>query len=95
MVVLLVDPPFRSAVRRRRLVVGGVTRRALYHVTWTLVSEERRRNLAGSEGRLRDFLISLFSSGEPMRAVSLPKVVDVDREADVRCAEELARGAAR
>jgi len=51
----------------------------------------RRMDLSSAEGRLRDFLISLRASGEPMRAVSLPKVVDVDRAADVRSAEGLAR----
>jgi NDP-sugar pyrophosphorylase family protein len=42
-------------------------------------------------GRLRDFLAWLCASGHPMAAVSIPRVVDVDRPEDLRLAEELAR----
>lgn len=53
----------------------------------------RARSLAVSSGadRLRFFLAELFEGGEPMLAVSIPEVVDVDRGRDVRLAEELFR----
>ena len=52
---------------------------------------ERARRLAppGSLGRLREYLAWLCESGEPLRAVSIAKAVDVDRPEDVRLAEEL------
>jgi GTP:adenosylcobinamide-phosphate guanylyltransferase len=45
--------------------------------------------------RLRDFLIHLSASGETIRAVTIPKVVDVDRGADVRQAEAMEDSGAR
>lgn len=43
--------------------------------------------------RLRTFLGELLVSGEPMRAIAIADVVDVDRERDVRTAEALAKRA--
>jgi NDP-sugar pyrophosphorylase family protein len=45
---------------------------------------------AGLE-RLRDFLAWLCASGHAMSAVSIPRVIDVDRPEDLRLAEEMAR----
>lgn len=52
----------------------------------------RARDLAvlSRAGRLRSFLAELLEQGEPMLAVSIPEVVDVDRGRDVRLAEDLA-----
>jgi NDP-sugar pyrophosphorylase family protein len=46
---------------------------------------------AASLPRLRDFLAWLCKSGEPIQAVEVGKVVDVDRAEDLESAEELAR----
>ena len=57
----------------------------------------RARTLAvsapGSLDRLRAFLGWLVREGEPVRAVEIPKVIDVDRGRDVALAEELAAAA--
>ena len=45
--------------------------------------------------RLRDYLAWLCASGHPMSAISIPRVVDVDRPEDLRLAEELARESAQ
>lgn len=59
------------------------------------VVPERLRHAGGLPeapgGRLRDLLAALHASGAPMRAVEIPKVVDVDRSEDVEAAEGLAR----
>ncbi len=41
--------------------------------------------------RLREFLGWLVASGAPVRGVSLPEVIDVDRPADLALAEEMLR----
>ena len=53
----------------------------------------RARELASSApaDRLRGFLRWLVTEGEPVRAVSIAQVVDVDRGRDVQVAEDLAR----
>jgi hypothetical protein len=57
------------------------------------VSEEARaKTPPASLGRLREYLAWLCDAGEPMRAVSIGKAVDVDRPEDVRLAESLLRG---
>ena len=40
-------------------------------------------------GRLREYLAWLCASGEPVRAVTIERVVDIDRPADVALAAEL------
>lgn len=57
---------------------------------------ERARSLSPPEGlpRLRDFLSWLCAEGEPIAAVSIEKVVDVDRLEDLEMARELAGGSA-
>ncbi len=57
------------------------------------VFSARARGLACSApaDRLRGFLRWLVTEGEPVRAVSIAQVVDVDRGRDVQVAEDLAR----
>jgi NDP-sugar pyrophosphorylase family protein len=57
------------------------------------VVPERVRGPAPPAGlrRLRDYLGWLHASGEPVSAVSIPKVIDVDRPVDLALAEALAR----
>jgi GTP:adenosylcobinamide-phosphate guanylyltransferase/glutathione synthase/RimK-type ligase-like ATP-grasp enzyme len=55
-------------------------------------SERARRRAPADLPRLRDYLAWLVQNGEPVRAIEIPKVVDVDRAADVAAAEEMARG---
>ncbi len=55
-------------------------------------SERARREAPADLPRLRDYLAWLVQNGEPVRAIEIPKVVDVDRAADVAAAEEMARG---
>jgi len=55
------------------------------------VVSERARLLSppATLGRLREYLAWLCASGEPIRAISIAKAVDVDRPEDVRLAESL------
>lgn len=55
-------------------------------------SESARRRAPADLPRLRDYLAWLVQNGEPVRAIEIPKVVDVDRAVDVAAAEEMARG---
>ena len=50
----------------------------------------RRLGVPHELGRLRDFLAWLAKSGEPIEALEIGKVVDVDRAEDLAVAEELA-----
>jgi NDP-sugar pyrophosphorylase family protein len=55
------------------------------------VLSERARGLEppAGLGRLREYLAWLCASGEPIRAVTIERAVDIDRPEDVRLAEEL------
>ena len=68
---------------------GGAVTAGLYLLS------ERARSLSPPESlpRLRDFLAWLCASGEPIAAVSIEKVVDVDRPEDLETARELAGAA--
>jgi len=55
-------------------------------------SERARRRAPADLPRLRDYLAWIVQNGEPVRAIEIPKVVDVDWRADVAAAEEMARG---
>jgi GTP:adenosylcobinamide-phosphate guanylyltransferase len=56
------------------------------------VFSERARGQAPADlPRLRDYLAWLVQNGEPVRAIEIPKVVDVDRAADVAAAEAMDR----
>lgn len=63
---------------------GTLVTAGMYVVT------ERVRTAAPPLPRLRDFLAWLVERGEPVYAETIPKVVDVDRAADVALAEALA-----
>ena len=52
----------------------------------------RRLATIAAASRLREFLVTLVASGEPVHGVVLPAVVDVDRPEDVALAEALASG---
>jgi hypothetical protein len=59
---------------------------------------DRARRLAGPPRelpRLRDFLAWLLAEGEPIHAIDVGEVVDVDRASDVEAAERLAAKFAR
>jgi NDP-sugar pyrophosphorylase family protein len=59
---------------------------------------DRARRLAGPPPelpRLRDFLAWLLAEGEPIHAIDVGEVVDVDRASDVEAAERLAAKFAR
>src|SRR5215813_8075849 len=56
------------------------------------VFSERARGLTPPPmPRLRDYLGWLVEAGEPVRAIEIPKVVDVDRGIDIAEAEEMSR----
>jgi GTP:adenosylcobinamide-phosphate guanylyltransferase len=55
-------------------------------------SEQARRQAPADLPRLRDYLAWLVQNGERVRAIEIPKVVDVDRAADVAAAEAMAGG---
>jgi GTP:adenosylcobinamide-phosphate guanylyltransferase len=55
-------------------------------------SEPARRRAPADLPRLRDYLAWLVQNGERVRAIEIPKVVDVDRAADVAAAGAMALG---
>jgi NDP-sugar pyrophosphorylase family protein len=62
------------------------------------VFSERARRLAGPPpqlDRLRDFLAWLHASGEPITAIEVGTVIDVDRAVDIEAAERLASSITR
>ena len=66
---------------------GNVVTAGMY-----LVPERVRRMVPPPEvKRLRDFLVWLLNRGEPVYAVIVPAVVDVDRDEDILHAETLTR----
>lgn len=77
----------------RVVEIGGLAGDAV--TAGLYVVPERVRAVAPSRpaGRLREFLAFLCGAGEPIAAVSIPKVIDVDRPDDLALAEEMAREA--
>lgn len=73
--------------------IGGVSGDSVTAGLYLL--SERARSLTPPENlpRLRDFLAWLCASGEPIAAVSIAKVVDVDRPEDLEMARALAGAA--
>jgi len=69
--------------------IGGPGGDAVTAGFYALSDGARRRTPPSSLGRLREFLAWLCASGEPMRAISIAKAVDVDRPEDVALAETL------
>jgi NDP-sugar pyrophosphorylase family protein len=85
-------PLWVTVTRRSRVtVVGGSRGNAVTAGIYVVPERVRRLHAPPGLGRLRDFLAWLARSGEPIEAVSIPKVVDVDRIEDLAAAEELAR----
>lgn len=77
----------------RVTVVGGDSGDAVTAGIYVFPEKVRRLGIPSSLGRLRDFLAWLAKSGEPVEALDIPKVVDVDRAEDLAVAQELAAGA--
>jgi NDP-sugar pyrophosphorylase family protein len=69
--------------------IGGPAGDAVTAGIYAVSERARGRTAPASCGRLREYLGWLCESGEPMRAVSIGKAVDVDRPEDVRLAESL------
>jgi len=76
----------------RVTVVGGASGDAVTAGIYVFPERVRKMAIPGELGRLRDFLAWLAKS-EPIEAVDIPKVVDVDRAEDLAVAEELAAAA--
>ncbi len=88
-------PLWVTTTRKGRVtVVGGASGDAVTAGIYVVPERVRRMRIPSSLPRLRDFLAWLCKSGEPMQAVEIGKVVDVDRAQDLEAAEELARAAA-
>jgi NDP-sugar pyrophosphorylase family protein len=78
----------------RVTVVGGASGDAVTAGIYVFPEKIRRLGIPASLGRLRDFLAWLAKSGEPIEALDIPKVVDVDRAEDLAQARELAAASA-
>ncbi len=74
-------------------VVGGASGDVVTAGIYVFPQRVRRLGIPSSLGRLRDFLAWLAKSGEPIEAVEIEKVVDVDRAEDLAEAELLAAAA--
>ena len=70
--------------------IGGSTGDAVTAGIYVFPERVRRLGVPPELGRLRDFLAWLAKSGEPIQALEIEKVVDVDRAEDLAVAEELA-----
>jgi NDP-sugar pyrophosphorylase family protein len=75
----------------RVTVVGGSSGDAVTAGIYVFPERVRQLGIPSSLGRLRDFLAWLAESGEPIEALDIPMVVDVDRAEDLAAAEELAK----
>jgi NDP-sugar pyrophosphorylase family protein len=74
--------------------IGGASGDAVTAGFYVVPERVRRLVAPASLGRLREFLAWLCAAGEPIAAVSIPKVIDVDRPDDLALAEALARDTA-
>ncbi len=70
--------------------VGGSTGDAVTAGIYVFPEKVRQMGIPNELGRLRDFLAWLAKSGEPIQALEIAKVVDVDRAEDLAVAERLA-----
>lgn len=70
--------------------IGGASGDAVTAGIYAFPERVRKLTAPPELPRLRDFLAWLVEDGEPVRAVSIEKVVDVDRGIDVELAERLA-----
>ena len=71
--------------------IGGTSGDAVTAGIYVVAQNVRNLQPPSELGRLREFLSWLCTEGHPLRALSIPRVVDVDRPEDVRLAEEMAR----
>ncbi|HTO87632.1 MAG TPA: NDP-sugar synthase [Thermoanaerobaculia bacterium] len=69
--------------------IGGAEGDAVTAGLYVISEGARRLEPPATLGRLREYLSWLCAAGEPIRAVSIPRAVDVDRPEDVRLAETL------
>jgi NDP-sugar pyrophosphorylase family protein len=69
--------------------IGGPAGDAVTAGLYVISERSRRLEPPATLGRLREYLSWLCAAGEPIRAVSIPRAVDVDRPEDVRLAESL------
>lgn len=86
-------PLWVTTTRRGRVsAIGGASGDAVTAGIYVFPEKVRRLGIPAGLGlgRLRDFLAWLAKLGEPIEAVEIEKVVDVDRPEDVAAAEELA-----
>ena len=74
--------------------VGGDSGGAVTAGVYAISERARAKTPPPALGKLREYLAWLCDAGEPMRAASIGKAVDVDRPEDVRLAESLLAGAA-
>jgi NDP-sugar pyrophosphorylase family protein len=88
------EPPEELARSGRVTVVGGSSGDAVTAGIYVFPEEVRALGIPAGLGRLRDFLAWLAKSGEPVEAVEIPKVVDVDRAEDLAEAEAMAAAGA-
>src|SRR5262249_56994316 len=72
-------------IRRAGGAWGDAATAGIYAVS----ERARARTPPETLGRLREYLGWLCEAGEPLRAVSIGRAVDVDRPEDVRLAESL------
>ncbi|HKD18655.1 MAG TPA: NTP transferase domain-containing protein [Thermoanaerobaculia bacterium] len=78
----------------RVTVVGGAAGDAVTAGIYVFPEKVRSLGIPSGLGRLREFLAWLAKSDEPVEAVEIPKVVDVDRAEDLAEAEEMAAAGA-
>lgn len=71
--------------------IGGPSGDAVTAGLYVVPQRVRFLDSPSSLGRLREFLSWLLASGEPIAAVPIPKVIDVDRPGDLALAEAMAR----
>lgn len=75
--------------------IGGDTGDCVTAGVYLFPARARELAARSEAGRLREFLRRLADAGEPVVALPIGDVVDIDRGRDVRLAEELALRAAR
>lgn len=81
----------RASHDGRVRAVGGSSGDAVTAGIYVFPERVRKLGIPPGLGRLRDFLAMVAESGEPIEAVEIPKVVDIDRPSDLQEAEALAR----
>ena len=81
----------RTAGSKRVVEIGGPSGDCVTAGLYVVPQRLRRPKFPPSCGRLRELLAFWSASGEPIHALSIPKVIDVDRPADLALAEAMAR----